>query len=254
MVLEAQALEKVYGPHIALANMSFTLRSGEVLGYIGANGAGKSTTVRMLAGLSRPTNGRVLADGRDIQSDLIGYKARLGYVPEEAHVYSYLSAIEYLELNAGLRGMRDDLAGWKIGRLLEYFNLTDHRFSPLSQYSKGMRQKILIMAALLHDPELLILDEPFSGLDFFSAAVLTSTLKALCRGQRALLLCSHERNIIDTLCTKVILLGPGLGQRELFESTPRGNGPPESGGVCPPLPTERAEELAQKIVETIEAR
>ena len=119
MRLEAQALDKVYGPHIALANMSFTLDSGEVLGYMGANGAGKSTTVRILVGLSRPTNGRVLADGADIQNDLVGYKARLGYVPEEAYVYSYLSGIEYLELNAGLRGIRDDLAAWKIGRLLE---------------------------------------------------------------------------------------------------------------------------------------
>jgi ABC-2 type transport system ATP-binding protein len=97
----------------------------------------------MLVGLSRPTNGRVLADGRDIQTGLTAYKARLGYVPEEAHVYSYLSGIEYPELNAGLRAIRDDLAAWKIGRLLEYFSLAQHRFSPLSQYSKGMRRVVI---------------------------------------------------------------------------------------------------------------
>jgi ABC-2 type transport system ATP-binding protein len=254
MLLEAQALEKVYGSHIALANMSFTLGAGEVLGYIGANGTGKSTTVRMLVGLSRPTNGRVLADGADIQNNLIGYKARFGYVPEEAHVYPYLSGMEYLELNAGLRAIGDDVAAWKIGRLLECFGLTDYRFSPLSQYSKGMRQKILIMAALLHDPELLILDEPFSGLDFFAAAVLTSTLKELRRLGRAILLCSHERNIIDTLCTKVVLLGAAPGECEVFECTPREREQVDAEGLLPALPVERAGQVALKIVETIGAR
>jgi ABC-2 type transport system ATP-binding protein len=180
--------------------------------------------------------------------------ARLGYVPEEAHVYSYLAGIKHLELNAGLRALPDDLAAWKIARLLEYFALTDHRFSPLSQYSRGMKQKILIVAALLHDPELLILDEPFTGLDFFYAAIHSSTLKELRRQRHAILLCSHERNVIDTLCTKVILLGPGLGQSELFQATLRKQQTAESDGLCPALPTQRAGELALKIVETMKAR
>lgn len=192
-----------------LHETSFALRRGEICGYLGPNGSGKSTTVQMLAGLLQPTRGEVLLDGRPISDDLDGYKRRLGFVPEEARVYRHLSGYEYLELVGGLRGFRPPVLRLRIGRLLEAFGLEGDADQSLDEYSKGMRQKILLAAALLHDPEILILDEPFSGLDIGTALLVRHLFTALAARGRIILLTAHELELMEKLCERVLVVYRG---------------------------------------------
>jgi ABC-2 type transport system ATP-binding protein len=170
-MLEARGLVKDYSGICAVNRVSFTLAPSEVLGYLGPNGSGKTTTVNMLTGLVEPTQGEVLLDGVDIRDGLVEYRARLGYVPEEPHLYSYLSGHDYLRLVGQLRGMPAGRLERKIRAFLDLFGLAGDADADLSSYSKGMRQKVLITAALMHDPDIVIFDEPMSGLDAASGLV-----------------------------------------------------------------------------------
>src|SRR5580700_2435939 len=161
-MLEASCLTKCYSSVPAVQDLNFSLQTGEILGCLGPNGSGKSTTVKMLTGLLEPTRGEVLFDGQNIRRDLAGYRKRLGYVPEEPLLYSYLSGQEYLELVGTLRGMPRKQLSQKTSALLQFFSLHSHRHSTLASYSKGMRQRILLIAALLDNPDIFILDEPLS--------------------------------------------------------------------------------------------
>jgi ABC-2 type transport system ATP-binding protein len=208
-VLEARHLTKYYAALPAIRDVSFRLVPGSVLGLLGPNGSGKSTTVSILTGLLEPSGGQVFVDGADIRDDLTGYKARLGYVPEEAHLYTYLTGPEYLRLIGRLRALPEPALERKIDAFLEIFGLTDDRHAPLSAYSKGMRQKILISAALLHNPSLLIFDEPVSGLDATSALVFRHLLEQLARAGKAVLYCSHELDAVEKTCSRVLVLHHG---------------------------------------------
>jgi ABC-2 type transport system ATP-binding protein len=178
-MLEAVHLTKSYASLPVLQDLSFSLRPGQVLGCLGPNGSGKSTTVKMLTGLLEPTRGVVQFDGHNIQDDLTAYRKRLGYVPEEAHLYPYLTGWEYLELIGTLRGMpRDDLYK-KIDSLLELFSLHPNRHTSIGSYSKGMRQRVLLIAAIMDNPEIFIFDEPLSGLDVTSALIFKNLVQAL---------------------------------------------------------------------------
>lgn len=208
-MLEAQNLTKYYSALPAIRHVSFTLRRGTILGLLGPNGSGKSTTVSIMAGLLEPSGGRVLLDGEDVRSDLAGYKARVGYVPEEAHLYTYLTGTEYLQLVGRLRGLPEPVLQRKIDAFLTIFNLTADRHAAMSAYSKGMRQKVLLAAALLHDPQLIILDEPNSGLDVTTSLVLRSLVQALAADGRMVLYSSHVLETIERLATDVIILHQG---------------------------------------------
>src|SRR5437870_8295579 len=153
-MLQTQRLTKHYGALAAIQDVSFDVRPGEVLGLLGPNGSGKSTTVKILTGLLRPTGGEVRLDGRDVLADLDRYKAIIGYVPEEPHLYSYLTGPEYLRLVGRLRGLADAPLNDKIDRFLLLLGIYDDRYQTLSSYSKGMRQKILVAAAVLHNPRI----------------------------------------------------------------------------------------------------
>src|SRR5580658_2170757 len=168
-MLELQNLSRSYRGLPAIDRVSFCVRAGEIVGYVGPNGSGKSTTVKIITGLLEPNDGQVLFDGRNIRDDLMSFRAALGYVPEEAHVYTYMSGLEYLQLTGRLRGMRERLIRVKANTLLELLGLDSWRHSPIFLYSKGMKQRVLIAAALMHDPRLLIFDEPLSGLDVVSS-------------------------------------------------------------------------------------
>lgn len=208
-MLEARELTKYYGAVRAVASISFQVGPGEILGCLGPNGSGKSTTVKMLTGLLEPTRGEVFFAGEPIKRNIGGYKSRLGYVPEEPNLYPYLSGQEYLELVGTLRGMaRKDLAK-KASALLSLFGLEGHRHTALSSYSKGMRQKILIIAALLHDPEVLIFDEPLSGLDITSALILRRLMEKLAHAGKTILYCSHVIEVVEKICSRVLIIYRG---------------------------------------------
>jgi ABC-2 type transport system ATP-binding protein len=209
IALEARSLMKCYTAVPAVSDVSFSLSSGEVLGCLGPNGSGKITTVRMLTGLLEPTRGQVLCGGKNIQSNLVGYRERLGYVPEEADLYPFLSGQEYLELVGTLRGLAAPHLGKKIDAMLELFSLHPHRHSATGSYSKGMRQRILLIAALLHDPQLLIFDEPLSGLDVTSALIVKNLIKGLGERGKAVFYCSHVLEVVEKVCSHVMILRKG---------------------------------------------
>jgi ABC-2 type transport system ATP-binding protein len=208
-VLEVCDVTKRYGALTAVSHVSFTVRPGEVLGYLGPNGSGKSTTVKMLTGLMTPTTGHIRFDGADIQDNLIAHKARVGYVPEEAHVYTYLTGPEYLRLCGRLRGVPEAALEMKIDRFLHLFGLDVDYHATLSSFSKGMRQKILLSAALIHNPRLIILDEPVSGLDVGTALVLRAVVRALAADGRMIVYSSHELETVEKISTRVIILRAG---------------------------------------------
>jgi len=208
-MLTVQHLRKRYGALTAVRDLSFEVRPGEVFGLLGPNGSGKSTTVKVLAGLLTPTDGRVLLDGRDVLADLLAYKSTLGYVPEEPHLYTYLTGPEYLQLVGRLRQIPDDRVAAKIDRFLDLLGLWDDRYQTLSQYSKGMRQKILIAAAVLHNPRVVILDEPFSGLDVTAARVLKAFVRALADHGKIVVFSSHVLEVVEQVCSRVVILKDG---------------------------------------------
>jgi ABC-2 type transport system ATP-binding protein len=208
-MIEVRDVTKRYGGLVAVNHASFTVMPGEVLGYLGPNGSGKSTTVKMLVGLMPPSHGSVLYDGVDIQEDLIAYKSQVGYVPEEAHVYTYLTGPEYLRLVGRLRGIPAERLESKIDRFLALFGLDTDYHAPLTAYSKGMRQKILLSAALLHNPRVVVLDEPASGLDVSTSLVLRTVVKTLAAEQRIIFYSSHELETIEKISTRVIILRSG---------------------------------------------
>jgi len=207
--LEIRALTKYYGALAAVRELAFDARPGEVLGLLGPNGSGKSTTVKILTGILRPTDGSVSLDGRDALADLPRYKALIGYVPEEPHLYSYLTGEEYLRLIGQLRGVPDAALDEKIDRFMRLLEVTDDRYQTLSGYSKGMRQKILISAAVLHNPRIVILDEPFSGLDVTAARLLKSFVRALADEGRIVVFCSHVLEVVEQVCSRVVILKDG---------------------------------------------
>lgn len=208
-MLEARHLTKRFSRISVVDDVSFSIRPGEILGYLGPNGSGKSTTVKMLTGLLSPSDGELLFRGRPVKDDPTDFRRRFGYVPEEPFLYTHLSSREYLQLVGRLRGIPDRQLTAKIDSILYLFGLHEHRYSLLSSYSKGMRQKVLLSAALLHDPELLILDEPFSGLDVTAAQVLKNLLKALAAERKMIFYSSHVLEVVEKVCSSVVILRKG---------------------------------------------
>ncbi|HVC47678.1 MAG TPA: ABC transporter ATP-binding protein [Terracidiphilus sp.] len=208
-MLELRRVSKHFSGIPAVDDVSFSARPGEVTGYLGPNGSGKSTTMKMITGLIEMTAGQILFKGQPIQEDLIAYKRRMGYVPEEPYLYNHLSGAEYLTMVAQLRGLPERKASERIDGLLRLLSLYDDRHASISGYSKGMRQKVLIAAALMHNPDLVLLDEPFSGLDVGSALVLRSLIQELAARGKVVLFSSHELDTVERISTRVVILHRG---------------------------------------------
>ncbi len=208
-MLEITNLTKKFRSKVAVENVSFQVRPGEVLGYLGPNGAGKSTTVKMLTGLLPPSSGQIYFQGRNIQSCLSDYKRILGYVPEEPQLYPYLTGWEYLQLVGRLRGMAEQPLRNRMNDLLTLFKIHPARYMPLSSYSKGMKQKVLIIAALFHDPEIIIFDEPLSGLDVTTSLVLRHLVDELSALGKIIFYSSHVLEVVEKLCSRVVILHQG---------------------------------------------
>ena len=208
-MLEVRNVHKRYSGIPAVEAVSFTACAGEITGYLGANGSGKSTTMKMVTGLIKPSSGEILFNGRPITEDLLAYRQHMGYVPEEPHLYTHLSGMEYLVMVSQLRNMNRKSASERIHGLLRLFGLHDDRDVSISSYSKGMRQKILLSAALMHNPDLILLDEPFSGLDVGSSLILRSLIEELAGRGKVVLFSSHELETVERLCSHVVILHRG---------------------------------------------
>ena len=208
-MLEVRNVHKRYSGIPAVEAVSFTACAGEITGYLGANGSGKSTTMKMVTGLIKPSSGEILFNGRPITEDLLAYRQHMGYVPEEPHLYTHLSGMEYLVMVSQLRNMNRKSASERIHGLLRLFGLHGDRDVSISSYSKGMRQKILLSAALMHNPDLILLDEPFSGLDVGSSLILRSLIEELAGRVKVVLFSSHELETVERLCSHVVILHRG---------------------------------------------
>jgi ABC-2 type transport system ATP-binding protein len=208
-VLELRRVTKRYSGIAAVKEVSFIARAGEVTGYLGPNGSGKSTTLKMITGLIEPSEGEILFHGVPVERDRIRYRQRLGYVPEEPQLYPHLTGAEYLEMVGQLRGLPERELASKIEGFLRLLSLYDDRYVPISSYSKGMRQKVLLAAALLHNPDLILLDEPFSGLDVNSALVLRDLIRELAARGKVVLFSSHELETVERVCSHIVILHKG---------------------------------------------
>jgi ABC-2 type transport system ATP-binding protein len=214
-MLEARALTKRYYGSAAANAVSFRVAPGEVLGLLGPNGAGKSTTLQMLCGLLEPSAGEVLYRGEPIGADLVAHKRRLGLVPEEPIFYSYLSGREHLQLVGRLRGLAETTLDARIERFLSLLQLLPHQSAAIESYSKGMRQKLAIAGALLHDPEIVLFDEAESGLDLTSALVFRALIARLAERGKIVLYSSHVLEIVERVCSRALILREGRVQAEL---------------------------------------
>jgi ABC-2 type transport system ATP-binding protein len=208
-VLELKGLYKSFRGIPAVEDVSFRVSAGEIVGFLGPNGAGKSTTVKMITGMLRPDAGRVFFEGCDIRADMVAFRRVVGYVPEEAQLYGYMSGLEYLQLVGRLRGFKEAPLEAKATELLELLSLKSSQHSPITTYSKGMRQRVLIAAALLHDPQLLIFDEPLSGLDVISARLLKDLIELLVARGKAVLYISHVLEVVEQVCQRVVVIAKG---------------------------------------------
>jgi ABC-2 type transport system ATP-binding protein len=208
-MLELRHVCKRFRRNPAVDDVSFSARAGEITGYLGPNGSGKSTTMKMITGVMETTSGQILFKGEPIDRDLIAYKQRIGYVPEEPHLYSHLSGLEYLTMVGQLRNLPEKSTADCIDGLLRLFSLHGDRHTAIAAYSKGMRQKVLLSAALLHNPDLLLLDEPFSGLDVGTGLVLRSLIQELASRGKVVLFSSHELETVERVCSHVVILTHG---------------------------------------------
>jgi ABC-2 type transport system ATP-binding protein len=208
-MIETDRLWREYGGRIALHELTLRVGPGEILGFLGPNGAGKTTTVKMLSGLIKPSGGRARVAGFDVVEQPLEVKRRIGYVPETGAVYESLTAREYLELVAALHHQPPGTALTRVDELLQRFGLASARNQRLSDFSKGMRQKVLIISALMHQPDVLFLDEPLTGLDAGAAMVVKELIRALAAQGRTIFFCSHVLEVVERICTRIVVINGG---------------------------------------------
>ena len=208
-MIETENLGRAYGNRVALQGLTLTVAPGEILGFLGPNGAGKSTTVKILTGMIKPGTGSARVAGFDVVREPIEVKRRIGYVPESAALYESLTAREYLELIASLYHLPPRGAGGRIEEMLGRFDLSAAIDQRLSEFSKGMKQKVLIASALMHRPDVLFLDEPLTGLDANAALVVKELIRGLAAQGRAIFFCSHVLEVVERVCTRIVIIDKG---------------------------------------------
>ena len=205
-----EGLSKRFGPLMAVRDLSITVPPGEIYGLIGPNGSGKTTTVKMLTGLYRPTAGRIFVSGVDLLAAPEHAKRAMGYIPDEPFIYDKLSGREFLHLMGELYGVRRTARASRIERLLEIFPLSAVIDTYIENYSRGNKQKLAILAALLHEPRVLVVDEPVIGLDPESTITVRELLRAFAARGGAILVCTHTLAFAERVCHRVGLLREGV--------------------------------------------
>ena len=202
-------LTKKYGSTTAVDDISFEVQQGEIVGYLGPNGAGKSTTLKILVGLLQPTSGEVSVAGYNAETELLELKQRIGYVPEEAQLYEHLTLVEHLQLMGRLYHVEEALIAQKITDLVRLFDMEAQANQRISGFSQGMRQKCLIMSAVLHNPDVLFLDEPFTNLDVTTVTLMKTVLQRLAELGKTILYCTHILEVAETLCPRIMIINAG---------------------------------------------
>lgn len=208
-IISLKLLNKWYGQKHVLQNISLDIYPGQVIGYIGPNGAGKSTTVKVLCGLLTDYTGEVQVKGVEVKNDPLAVKKLIGYVPELAELYDVLTPWEYLEFVAMLQGMSADVYPARIEKMLEGFGLHAHMHQRMDSFSKGMRQKVLLIAGILHNPEIIIFDEPLSGLDANSVILVKDLIGKLAREGKTIFYCSHMMDVVEKVSDRIVLIANG---------------------------------------------
>jgi ABC-2 type transport system ATP-binding protein len=208
-MIETDSLTKNYGGKTALDRLSFRVEPGTIFGFLGPNGAGKTTTVKVLTGLLRPTSGRAHVAGFNVTEQPLEVKRRLGYVPETGALYESLTPAEYMELVACLHHLESKAAAARMDELLDLFGVLDVKHQRMTEFSKGMKQKVLISAALIHKPDVLFLDEPLNGLDANAAMIFKELLKKLAAQGKTILFCSHILEVVERICGRILIINEG---------------------------------------------
>jgi ABC-2 type transport system ATP-binding protein len=208
-VIEIDSLTKKYGAFTAVDNVSLTVADGEIFGFLGPNGAGKTTTIRILAGLSLPTSGRVSINGLDVVNNPIRSKAIVGYIPDRPFLYEKLTGIELVRFVSDLYKQRWRESRVRAESLLEYFDLTRWAGSRIENYSHGMKQKLVIVAALAHDPQVLVIDEPMVGLDALAQKQVRQLLATEASRGKTIFLTTHTLSVAEAVCDRVSILHRG---------------------------------------------
>jgi ABC-2 type transport system ATP-binding protein len=209
VLIKAHNLSKYYGDNVAVKNVSFTVNSGEIFGFLGPNGAGKTTTIKMIVGLLQPSNGSIEVCGYNVQTQSLQAKASNGYVPDTPNLYPKLSGRELLRFVGDLYEMNHKQIEYRINELLNLFDLTQAGNDTIDSYSHGMQQKTVLAAALMHDPKVLILDEPTVGLDPRSARMIKDILRQLADRGAAIFLSTHILEIAERMCDRIGIINHG---------------------------------------------
>ena len=208
-MLELREVTKKFSVVPAVNNVSFVVEPSEIVGYLGPNGAGKTTTIKMLTGLLESTSGQIFYKGKNIRKNIYGYKKKVGYVPEQSDIYPHMSAYDYLLMVGRLRLIPERLVKSKIERFMKLFDLSVDMHSSISTFSKGMLQKVLITSALLHDPEILLLDEPLSGLDVTTGLIVRDLVQLLAKEGKIIIYSSHILEVVEKICERAIIIHKG---------------------------------------------
>jgi ABC-2 type transport system ATP-binding protein len=208
-LIRIQNLSKYYGEKLVLKNLSLDIYPGQVIGYIGPNGAGKSTTVKILTGLIPDFQGEVLVDGISMQHDPQEIKKRIGYVPENAELYDVLTPMEYLDFVGKLYDMQEDLLHTRAAKLLTAFGLGNNKDDRMDTFSKGMKQKVLLISGIIHNPQIIILDEPLSGLDANAVIMIKELIMRLSQEGKTIFYCSHMMDVVEKVSDRILLINKG---------------------------------------------
>lgn len=208
-MIEIRHLTKNYGDFVAVNDVSLTASDGEIFGFLGPNGAGKTTTIRVLAGLTLPTAGQVLLNGIDVVAEPLRAKAITGYIPDRPFLYEKLTGIETIRFFADLYSKRWDECEQRATELLDFFGLTPWAQSRVESYSHGMKQKLVIVASMIHDPAVMVIDEPMVGLDALAQKLVRQLLRQQAEMGKTILLTTHTLSVAEAVCDRVAILSRG---------------------------------------------
>ena len=208
-MLKIQNLTKNYGEKKAVDSLSLHIQSGEIYGFIGHNGAGKTTTLKACCGILAFEEGEIFVDGVSVKSNPLACKKKIAYIPDNPELYGFMKGIQYLQFVADIFEVPADVRGERIRKYAEAFSLTDALAQPISTYSHGMKQKLAVIAALIHEPKLVIMDEPFVGLDPKASHILKTLMREICERGGAIFFSTHVLDVAEKLCDKVAIIKDG---------------------------------------------